>query len=279
MEKQEEQKESAATKIQAQFRAHQAKRVVLEKKVDAIGNKKNWETNKRATSLDDLFETKFKHETVFDDEISKQVTTADEALSISKLLISNIGDTSNTQELLQIFNFMNNKKVNDTDKKDLFSELSKDTLKDMLSKKLEEQFRISSKLKEVDVSEFEDTGLENLVNLSPKDWLAFKHEINKDIVVDTGHALITARIFKLNPRDYLRDLIQTLNPKVIHLAMNDDRGDGYEDSHLHLTEGSFDLRLIESSLQNRLVTIEVNQAHQQDLAFARSLLVAEALSV
>ncbi|RAP29544.1 hypothetical protein DID76_03925 [Candidatus Marinamargulisbacteria bacterium SCGC AG-414-C22] len=113
----------------------------------------------------------------------------------------------------------------------------------------------------------------------PEDWLAFKHEINKDIVVDTGHALITARIFKLNPRDYLRDLIQTLNPKVIHLAMNDDRGDGYEDSHLHLTEGSFDLRLIESSLQNRLVTIEVNQAHQQDLAFARSLLVAEALSV
>lgn len=106
---------------------------------------------------------------------------------------------------------------------------------------------------------------------TPQDWLAVKNEIDKDIVVDTGHLLISARALKLDPITYISDMVNTLDPKVIHLANNDSRGDGFEDSHLSLAQGDLDISKIKHLLVNRLTTIEVGNLSFADLSLVKSL--------
>ena len=104
-----------------------------------------------------------------------------------------------------------------------------------------------------------------------KDWLALKQKINKDIVVDTGHAAISARVAGLDEHDYINHLIETLNPKVIHLANNDLRGDGFEDAHLPLSKGVLKFDKLKNNLENKLLTIEVGDLSMNDVELIRSL--------
>ena len=102
-----------------------------------------------------------------------------------------------------------------------------------------------------------------------KDWLTIKNEIQKDIVLDTGHALITARALNYEPHTYITDLIDVLQPKVMHIANNDARGDGYEDSHLALSDGELNFSLLSSHLSNKLLTIESNELSFNDVSLLR----------
>ena len=105
----------------------------------------------------------------------------------------------------------------------------------------------------------------------PEDFLAFKKKTNKEILVDTGHALILARIMKLDPVAYISELIDVLNPSVIHLATNDTRGDGYEDSHLPLAQGTLNFKALAPKLKDRLLTIEVGDLSLSDLDLVKSI--------
>mgnify|MGYP001182816311 FL=1 len=105
----------------------------------------------------------------------------------------------------------------------------------------------------------------------PSDWLDIKNDIQKDIVVDTGHLLITARALKKDPVKYISDVINVLNPKVIHLANNDNRGDGFEDSHLSLPDGELDFNKLSHLFGNKMLTIEVGDLSLRDLNLVKSL--------
>ncbi len=105
----------------------------------------------------------------------------------------------------------------------------------------------------------------------PEDWANIKKSTGKDILIDTGHLLITARALKLDPIEYISSMISVLNPKVIHLDNNDSRGDGFEDSHLHLSFGELDFSKLSHFLCNKMLTIEVNNLMVSDLNYIKSL--------
>mgnify|MGYP001280441854 CR=1 FL=1 len=106
---------------------------------------------------------------------------------------------------------------------------------------------------------------------TPNDWFNIKNEIDKDIVIDTGHLLISSRALKLDPVKYISEMIQLLKPKVIHLANNDARGDGFEDSHLPLNQGDLSFRDFQHLLSNKMLTLEVANLTLKDLNVVKSL--------
>ena len=60
-------------------------------------------------------------------------------------------------------------------------------------------------------------------------------------------------------------MINTLKPKVLHLANNDARGDGFEDSHLPLAQGDINFEQLSHLLVKKMLTIEVGQLTLKDL--------------
>ena len=112
----------------------------------------------------------------------------------------------------------------------------------------------------------------------PEDYLMLKYEIGKEILVDTGHALIMSRVLNLEPYQYINELIDVLNPSVIHLANNDRRGDGYEDSHLPLGQGELDFTKLANKFAGKYCTIEVGNLTKDDLHLVQSLRIPNRVS-
>ena len=75
------------------------------------------------------------------------------------------------------------------------------------------------------------------------------------------------------PHTYLSELIDVLQPKVMHIANNDTRGDGYEDSHLALSDGGLKFSLLSSHLSHKLLTIESNELTLNDVSLLRQCVV------
>jgi sugar phosphate isomerase/epimerase len=104
-----------------------------------------------------------------------------------------------------------------------------------------------------------------------EDWAALKAATNKELILDIGHALITAYAMNYNPTDYLKEFIRVINPRVIHVALKGlaSEQDGYEDSHPHLYEGDYDLFNLTNELKDRILTIEVKDPDLLDLSLLK----------
>lgn len=105
-----------------------------------------------------------------------------------------------------------------------------------------------------------------------EDWCELKRLMNKEMLIDSGHALITAYAMSYSPGEYLNSFINALNPPVIHMAMKGYENDGYDDAHCHLYEGEFDLFEIRNVLAGKMLTIEVNDPDLVDLRFVQAML-------
>jgi len=102
-------------------------------------------------------------------------------------------------------------------------------------------------------------------------WKTLQDKTGKGMVLDLGHAAITARAMKYNALDYIRGLVEALGVRIVHVADNDDSGDGYEDSHLHIGKGNVPIE--EVLAQNKgieLATLEVSEVSPEDVALVRS---------
>ena len=109
---------------------------------------------------------------------------------------------------------------------------------------------------------------------SVDDYKTLKERTRKGMVLDIGHAMITARAMHYDPVDYIGRLIEELDIKVIHVADNDERTDGYEDSHLHVGEGSIPIEEILKQFKDKIefATLEVNDVNSKDIELVTSWL-------
>jgi sugar phosphate isomerase/epimerase len=106
------------------------------------------------------------------------------------------------------------------------------------------------------------------------DYKELRDKTGKKIILDLGHAMITARAMKYDPIEYMSRLTEELDIKVVHVADNDERGDGYEDSHLHIGEGSVPIEEILKQYKDRIefATLEVNEVNSRDIELVTSWL-------
>ncbi|MGI5869343.1 MAG: GNAT family N-acetyltransferase [Kiritimatiellia bacterium] len=82
--------------------------------------------------------------------------------------------------------------------------------------------------------------------------------------LDFGHAVCAANSFGRNHRAFIRELL-TLSPAMFHLTDLEDAASEF-DSHAHLGEGRFDVRIALSLLpENALVTLETNKGFKEHL--------------
>ena len=60
----------------------------------------------------------------------------------------------------------------------------------------------------------------------------------------------------------------------MHIADNDERGDGYEDSHLHIGEGTAPIEQILRQFKDKIkfATLEVNGVNSKDVELVTSWL-------
>jgi len=106
---------------------------------------------------------------------------------------------------------------------------------------------------------------------SVDDYKRLRDKTRKSIVLDLGHAMITARAMHYDPVDYMGRLIEELDIRIVHVADNDERGDGYEDSHMHIGEGSVPIEEILRKYKDRIefATVEVNGVTPKDIGLVR----------
>ncbi|MBW2981457.1 sugar phosphate isomerase/epimerase [Candidatus Woesearchaeota archaeon] len=102
---------------------------------------------------------------------------------------------------------------------------------------------------------------------SVEDYKRLKKETGKKMLLDIGHAMITARAMNYDPVDYISRLIEELDIRIVHVADNDERGDGYEDSHLHIGEGNVPIEKILRKYKDiiEFATLEVNGVNAKDI--------------
>jgi len=107
---------------------------------------------------------------------------------------------------------------------------------------------------------------------SVEDYKSLKEKTGKNIMLDLGHAMITSRAMKYDPVEYMSNLIEELDIKIVHVADNDDRKDGYEDSHLHIGEGNVPIEQILKKYKDKIeyATLEVNGVTPKDIKTVRS---------
>jgi len=109
---------------------------------------------------------------------------------------------------------------------------------------------------------------------SVDDYKHLKEKTGKNIMLDIGHAMINARAMKYDPIQYIGNLIEELDIKIMHIADNDERKDGYEDSHLSIGKGNVPIEEILKQFKSKieLATIEVNQISNKDIELVRKYL-------
>ncbi len=109
---------------------------------------------------------------------------------------------------------------------------------------------------------------------SVDDFKRLKDKTGKEIVLDIGHAAITARAMRYDMVDYISKLIEELDIKILHIADNDDSGDGYNDSHLHIGKGDVPIEQIVREHKDKIefAIIEVNGITPKDIGLVTSWL-------
>jgi len=109
---------------------------------------------------------------------------------------------------------------------------------------------------------------------SVEDYKKLKDKTRKNIILDIGHAMITARAMRYDPIDYIGRLMEELDIKIMHIADNDERKDGYEDSHLHIGEGNVPIEQILRQFKDQIefATLEVNGVNPKDIELVTSWL-------
>lgn len=109
---------------------------------------------------------------------------------------------------------------------------------------------------------------------SVDDYKILRDRTRKNIMLDIGHAMITARAMKYDPVDYIGKLIEELDIGVMHIADNDDSGDGYNDSHLHIGKGNVPIEQILRQFKDKIkfATLEVNGINDEDIKLVTSWL-------
>lgn len=84
-------------------------------------------------------------------------------------------------------------------------------------------------------------GGESCNGYSPEEMSFLQQEAGVGFCLDIGHAICAANALKVEPINYLREMI-ALGPKLFHMTDGDKTG--YFDQHLHFGEGSYEFNKI-----------------------------------
>ena len=97
----------------------------------------------------------------------------------------------------------------------------------------------------------------------------------KGILLDTGHATINARTFRIPAVEYMQGLIDGLGIKHIHISDTDARDDGYMDLHLNIGAGDVPNREILRANQDKIeyALIEVSPVTPEDISAVKSYII------
>lgn len=107
----------------------------------------------------------------------------------------------------------------------------------------------------------------------PEDYRRLSDLTGKPILLDLGHAMITSRVLRLNPVEYIKSLVNELDIRIAHVADNDNRGDGCEDSHLHIGQGDVPIQeILRDNRRLEVLVLEVNDVAKSDIATVRKFL-------